>query len=66
MRLQALRIHADLQAQLIPSLVTAQEASWICDDYLLTESKYHTMRASTPVRLIDVSVYLARYAKGAR
>jgi hypothetical protein len=62
-RMDALRILSDLRAQLIPDLITAKEASWICDDYFLTESKYHRSRESAPVRLIDVAVYLARYSK---
>lgn len=62
-RMDALRILDELRRQLIPDSITAKEASWICDDYLLTDSKYHRSRSTAPVRLIDVAVYLAQYSK---
>jgi hypothetical protein len=61
--MDALRILDELRRQLIPDLLTAEEASWICDDYLMTDSKYHRARPSLQVRLVDVAIYLARYSK---
>lgn len=59
-RKRAVAIFLECRDQLVPTLVTAQEASWLCDDYGMITSKYHKMRKEKPIRLIDACVYIAR------
>lgn len=60
-RMRALEILFRLREEMVPDLVTAQEASWICDDHGMLSSKYQSMRKEKPIRLIDVAVYVARH-----
>lgn len=58
---RAVEILFRLREEMVPDLITAQEAAWICADYGMLCSKFDRMRFARPVRLIDLAVYLARY-----